>query len=94
VADGTCSGCTIRTTTVSYSTGAKLIVTEWIDNKGNVKKVTTVLIPPPPGGGGGGGGSGAGTGQGGSSPNTVTGYQQTRNVGKLGRITWHEMYRQ
>ena len=41
--------------------------------------------PPPPGGA---------VAQAVSSPNTITGYQQTRNSGKLGRVTWREIFRQ
>ena len=40
---------------------------------------------------------GANAGSGGVSQalgvsSTVTGYQQTRNAGKLGRVTWHELF--
>jgi len=29
-----------------------------------------------------------------STPNTLTGYQQTRNTGKLGRVSWRELFKQ
>jgi hypothetical protein len=65
-----------------------------------VTTTTSQFTPPPPGSpGGSGSGSGttpanSGIGQAVASPNTITGYQQTRNSGKLGRVTWHEMFRQ
>lgn len=90
--DPGCSGCTIRTTTTNYSSGAQLIITEYISAKGKVTSTTMQYVPPPSGGSGGA--SGSGVGQSVSSPNTVTGYQQTRNTGKLGRVTWHELFRQ
>jgi hypothetical protein len=83
---------TIRTTTTYYSSGAQVIVTEWLTGT-KVTKTTIEIIPPKAAGGGGGGGGG-GTGQSVSAPNTVTGYQQTRNSGKLGRVTWHELFGQ
>jgi hypothetical protein len=81
---------TIRTTVIIYSTGIKVVIDEYIDDKNKVKKVviTTIL---PSGGGGSGSLPGNGISQALSAGNTVTGYQQTRNSGKLGRVTWHEL---
>jgi len=81
---------TIRTTVTIYSSGIKLIIDEYIDNKGKVKKVVITTIVPS-GSGGSGSVPGNGISQALSAGNTVTGYQQTRNSGKLGRVTWHEL---
>jgi type IV pilus assembly protein PilY1 len=89
-ADPVGNGKTIRTTTTIYSTGIIVIIKEYIDNRGKVKKVTITTIQPA-GGGGGGALPGNGISQALSAGNTVTGYQQTRNSGKLGRVTWHEL---
>ena len=88
-----CSGCTIRTTVTNYSTGVQIIAKEYIDAKGKTKSVTIEIVAPPPGGGGSAVGA-PNIGQSVSSPNTLTGYQQTRNTGKLGRVTWHELFKQ
>jgi len=93
VADPNVPGGKIRTTITTYSTGAQVIVEEYLDNKGKVTK-TIVTTVPPPGGVPGGGGAGGGVSQSLSAPNTVTGYQQTRNSGKLGRVSWHELFSQ
>jgi hypothetical protein len=81
---------TIRTTVTIYSTGVKVIIDEYIDKQGKVKKViiTTVSPSSTPSGGA----PGVGISQALSAANTVTGYQQTRNSGKLGRVTWHELF--
>ena len=94
--DPGCSGCTIRTTVSYYSSGARLITKEYLDAKGKVTKTTTQYVPPGSSSGSpsSGPGTGGGVRQSASSPNTVTGYQQTRNTGKLGRVTWHELFRQ
>jgi hypothetical protein len=89
-ADPVGDGKTIRTTTTIYSTGIKVIVKEYIDKKGKVKKVIITTIQPVASGGGGSL-PGGGISQALSAGNTVTGYQQTRNSGKLGRISWHEL---
>lgn len=90
-ADTACSGCTVKTTVTNYSTGAQVIVKEYLNAKG---KVTSTVVTFVPAGSGGSGSTPPGSvGQSVSSPNTVTGYQQTRNTGKLGRITWHELFR-
>jgi Tfp pilus tip-associated adhesin PilY1 len=85
------SGKTIRTTITTYSTGVKVIIREFINNKGKVQKIVITTIAPP-----GSGGNGAppvnGISQALSTSNTVTGYQQTRNSGKLGRVSWHELF--
>ncbi len=65
-------------------------MTQYIKADGKITNTTYQYVPPPPGPGAGDGG----LGQSMSTPNTVTGYQQTRNTGKLGRITWHELFRQ
>ena len=86
-------GGTTKTTTTTYLSGAQLIVTEYFDSKGKLIS-TTVTFVPAPGGDGSSGATGGSPNQGGGSPpNTVTGYQQTRSSGKLGRVTWHEMFR-
>jgi hypothetical protein len=82
---------TIRTTTTTYSSGVKVVVKEWLDKKGKVKKVEVTTIVPTGSGGGGGSPPGNGISQSLAASNTVTGYQQTRNSGKLGRVTWHEL---
>ena len=68
-----------------------MVVKEWLDKKGKVKKVEVTTIVPAGSGGGGGSPSGNGISQALAASNTVTGYQQTRNSGKLGRVTWHEL---
>jgi hypothetical protein len=82
---------TIRTTVTIYSTGVKVIIEEFVNPKGKVTKVVITTVAPP-----GAGGSGSppitGISQALSASNTVTGYQQTRNSGKLGRISWHELF--
>jgi len=88
-ADPLGDGKTVRTTTTVYSTGIKVIVKEYIDKKGKVKKVIITTIQPVASGGGSL--PGGGISQALSAGNTVTGYQQTRNSGKLGRVTWHEL---
>jgi hypothetical protein len=94
----TVGGVTTTTTTTNFSNGAQIIVTT--TTSGGVSTTTSQYIPPPPNSGGSGGsGSGSppsnsGIGQAVASPNTITGYQQTRNSGKLGRVTWHELFRQ
>jgi hypothetical protein len=90
VVDPDNSARTIRTTTTVYSTGIKLIIDEYIDENGKVKKVVITTIMPASGGGSGTP-PGSGISQALSAANTVTGYQQTRNSGKLGRVTWHEL---
>ncbi len=88
----TSGGTTTTVVTVVYSNGSSLIVTTV--TTGGVSTTTSQFIPassgspstPPPGG--------TPVGQAVSSPNTITGYQQTRNSGKLGRVTWHEVIRQ
>ena len=81
---------TIRTTVTTYSTGVKVIVDEYLSKKGKVTKtiVTTVL----PQGTTPGSTPGNGISQSLSASNTVTGYQQTRSSGKLGRVSWHELF--
>ena len=91
-ADPACSGCTIRTTTTVYSTGAQVILTEYLDKKGKVTSSTTTLVPPPSGSGSGS--PTPGVTQSLTASNVVTGYQQSRNSGKLGRVTWHELFGQ
>ena len=94
-AAGTCQGCKVLTTVTTYSSGAQLIVTQYVNNKGKITKTTSQYVPGGSGGSGSAGsGSGGGVSQALSTPNTVTGYQQTRNIGKLGRVTWHELFRQ
>jgi hypothetical protein len=89
----TSGGTTTTVRTVVYSNGSSMVFTTV--TVGGVSTTTSQFIPAP-GGGAGGGTPPGGTpvGQAVSSPNTVTGYQQTRNSGKLGRVTWHEMFRQ
>jgi hypothetical protein len=90
VANTACSGCTIKTTVSTFENGWQLVMTQYIKADGKITNTTYQYLPPPPGPGAGDGG----LGQSMSTPNTVTGYQQTRNTGKLGRITWHELFRQ
>ena len=45
---------TIKTTTTLYSTGAKLIVKEWLEGGSKVKKTVVTIIQPAPGGDPGG----------------------------------------
>jgi len=80
---------TTTVTTTIYSSGARIIVTVVTDSSGKVVDTTTQTVLPP-------GGTTAGgvvpPNQSLSAPNTVTGYQQTRNSGKLGRVTWREIF--
>lgn len=78
-----------RTTTTKFSDGSTLIVTETLDKKGNPdpKKTTSETVK------GTGPTSTPGTVTAGS-PNLQTGLQQLNNVGKLGRVTWHELIRE
>ena len=92
--DPAVSGGTIRTTVTTYSTGAKVIVEEYINSKGKVTKTIITNVPPPSGTPGGAGAGAGGVSQSLAAPNTVTGYQQTRNSGKLGRVSWHELFGQ
>ncbi len=82
---------TIRTTITTYSSGVIVTVKEWLkDDK--VKKVeVATFIPTGSGGAGGASSGGNGVSQALAASNVVTGYQQTRNSGKLGRVTWHEL---
>ncbi len=82
---------TIRTTITTYSSGVQVVTKEWLDKKGKVKKIEVTTIVPA-GSGGGGSVPGNGISQALSASNTVTGYQQTRNSGKLGRVSWHELF--
>jgi hypothetical protein len=84
-------GKTIRTTVTTYSTGVKVIIEEFINKQGKVQKIVITNVGPS-GGGGSGTGPVDGYSQALSASNTVTGYQQTRNSGKLGRVTWHELF--
>ncbi|MEO8165552.1 MAG: hypothetical protein ABI619_09165, partial [Betaproteobacteria bacterium] len=84
-------GGTIKTTTTTYATGALVTVTETFDKKGKLVGTVVTNVPPP---GGSGGSSGGGLGQNLTPPSTVSGYQQSRNSGKLGRVTWHELFGQ
>jgi hypothetical protein len=82
---------TIRRTVTTYSTGIKVIIDEYIDSSGKVKKVVITTVSAgssPPSGGS----PGVGISQALSTANTVSGYQQTRSSGKLGRISWHELF--
>lgn len=92
----TSGGTTTTAVTTNYSNGSKVIVTTV--TTGGVSTTTSQYVPPSSSAGGSGsgstGGSASGVGQAVSSPNTITGYQQTRNSGKLGRVTWHELFRQ
>ncbi len=70
--------------------GVIVTVKEWLDKRGKVKKVeVTTFVPTGSGGSGSAGGSGISQAL--SASNVVTGYQQTRNSGKLGRVSWHEL---
>ena len=82
---------TIRTTITTYSSGVIVTVKEWLDKKGKVKKVEVTTFVPTGSGKGSGSGGGNGVSQALSASNVVTGYQQTRNSGKLGRVSWHEL---
>ena len=89
------SGNQVTTTTTNYSNGGQLVVTTTTSPSGTTT-TTSQYIPATSGGGSGSTTttSTTGVGQAVSSPNTITGYQQTRNSGKLGRVTWHELFRQ
>jgi hypothetical protein len=90
----TSGGVTTTTTTTNYSNGGTLVTTQVTDASGNT--TTTSQYTPPPGcvnNCGGGGGSSAPVVDRGAT-NAITGYQQTRSSGKLGRVTWHELLRQ
>ena len=81
---------TIRITETTYSTGTKVVKEEYMEGS-KVKKTVITIIPPSAGGtpsvaGGGGISQALGT------SSTLTGYQQTRNSGKLGRVSWHELF--
>lgn len=88
----TSGGTTTTVRTVVYSTGASMVFTTV--TIAGVSTTTSQFIPAPAGSPGSPPPGGTSVGQAVSSPNTVTGYQQTRNSGKLGRVTWHEMFRQ
>jgi len=81
---------TIRTTVLTYTNGIKVIIDAYVKADGKVDKVVITTVMPT-GGSGGGSPPGSGISQALSAGNTVTGYQQTRNSGKLGRVTWHEL---
>lgn len=89
------SGNQVTTTTTNYSNGGQLVVTTTTTPSGTTT-TTSQYVPASSGGGSSSTTttSATGVGQAVSSPNTVTGYQQTRNSGKLGRVTWHELFRQ
>jgi PilY1 beta-propeller domain len=81
---------TIRITETTYSTGTKVIKEEFL-KEGKVKKTVITIIPPSPGGTPTVAGTG-GISQALGVSTTLTGYQQTRNSGKLGRVSWHELF--
>lgn len=88
----TSDGTTTTIVITNYSDGSQLVVTTV--TSGGVTTASSQFIPasaaiggatpPPP----------PSVGQAVSSPNTITGYQQTRNSGKLGRVTWRELFAQ
>ena len=80
----------IRTTTLTYANGIKVIIDAYLNADGKVEKVIITTVVPS-GGGGGGPPIGGGISQALSAANTITGYQQTRSAGKLGRVSWHEL---
>jgi hypothetical protein len=80
----------IRTTTLTYANGVKVIIDAYLKADGKVEKVIITTVVPS-GGGGGGPPIGSGISQALSAANTVTGFQQTRTAGKLGRVSWHEL---
>lgn len=88
----TVGGVTTTVVTTNYSNGSSLVVTTV--TTGGVSTTTSQFVPAPGGGGGTPPPGGTPVGQAVSSPNTITGYQQTRNSGKLGRVTWRELLRQ
>jgi hypothetical protein len=90
VADPACLGCTIRTTITEYSTGAVVIAVEYLNNKGKLQSSTTTIVPPPAGSVGGVPGQTTVL----TGANVVTGFQMSRNSGKLGRVTWRELFGQ
>ncbi len=82
---------TIRITTTTYSTGAMVEKKEWLKS-GKVQKTVVTIIPPSANGGTATVAGTGGVSQALGVSTTLTGYQQTRNAGKLGRVSWHELF--
>lgn len=91
--NGTSDKSGTRTTTTNYSNGSKVVVTQTVDKKGRVTRTITSHVPA---------GAGSGSGQSGKSSaakkqdpsNTGTGYNQSRQGGKVGRVAWRELIRE
>jgi len=81
---------TIRVTETTYSTGTIVRKEEYLEGT-KLKRTVITIIPPSPGGTPSVAGSG-GISQALGVSSTLTGYQQTRNSGKLGRVSWHELF--
>ena len=90
--NGTSDRSGTRTTTTNFSDGSKAVSTQTLDRKGRVKS-TTVSIVPAAGGSSGTGGSPV-TAKPTKPPATGTGYNQSRQGGKVGRIAWHELIKE
>ncbi len=82
---------TIRITETTYSTGTKVIKEEYM-RSGKVKKTVITIIPPSASGSPATVAGTGGISQALGVSSTLTGYQQTRNSGKLGRVSWHELF--
>jgi hypothetical protein len=87
-------------TTTTYANGSQLIVTETFNKQGTKTSTsqTTQGVPPSnnnTGGAGNSGGTGKnGPGQNGAFTGTAkTGFAESRNAGKVGRVNWHEIFR-
>lgn len=85
---GSNPGGKIRTTVTTYSTGVIVTIVEKLDSRGKIISVTVTTYVPPGGSPGGGGFMP----QANNPANTLTGFQQSRNSGKLGRVSWREVF--
>jgi hypothetical protein len=96
----------VVTVTISYDDGSTLVVTTTyhassLNSDGSVRRwttdSTTTQFTPGTGNGGGPatpGSSGSNLNQASNITSTITGYQQSRNAGKLGRVSWRELLRE
>lgn len=92
--NGTSNRSGTRTTTTHFSDGSKAVVTQTVDRKGRVTRTTVTLVPSASGGGGAGSGGPPVAVKPTKPPATGTGYNQSRQGGKVGRIAWHELIKE
>jgi len=94
------------TVTITYDDGSTLVVTTTytartvsggVVTRWNTGRSTTVFTAGTGDGSGGAatpGSTGSNLNQSSTITSTITGYQQSRNAGKLGRVSWHELIRE